>query len=100
MSTDSAMILLPGDRVYLPMYDDKGEKVIGQRMVEVTDVGDGGVSVKWFLPDGRGPFFAVLPHGSFPSKPLVMTSGLDAIAGQHTHFMNTHPDFTGKYREF
>jgi hypothetical protein len=89
VKTDSADILLPGDQFDIPMGDGTF------RRVEVTDTGDAGFTVKWFLPDGRGPFFAVLPHGSFPSRPLVRQE--DARGGLHKHFMDFHEDFTGKY---
>lgn len=92
MKTDSADILLPGDQFDIPMGDGTF------RRVEVTTTGDAGFGVKWFDPDGKGPFIATLPHGSFPSRPLVQQQ--DVRGGEHKHFFDIHPDFTGKYGVF
>ena len=88
MKTDSADILLPGDQFDIPMEDGSF------RRVEVIATGDGMFRVKHFGPGGVGPFYTWLPHGCFPSKPLVRQQ--DLRGGEHKHFMDVHTDFTGK----
>lgn len=92
MKTDSADVLLPGDQFDIPMDDGSF------RRVEVVDSSDAMFKVKHFGPLGTGPFYTWLPHGSFPGRPLVMQS--DLRGGDHKHFHDTHPDFTGRYGEF
>lgn len=94
MSTDSADILLPGDMFDIPMEDGT------VRRVEVMTTNDEGFRVKFFKPDGTGPFYALLPHGSFPGRPLVRTWNPDERGGQHKSWWQTHPDITGKTGEF
>lgn len=85
-----------GDFVQLPAPDMS----CGVRRVEVTAVDDGGFTVRWYSPEGLGPYMAVLPHGSFPSNTLKQVRFADERAGEHESYWLTHPDFTGRTGEF
>ena len=82
-----------GDFVQLPTPQ-------GVRRVEIVKMDDGGFTVKWFSPEGLGPYVAVLPHGTFPHNTIHKVHYADERAGVHKSFWETNPDFSGKYGEF
>jgi hypothetical protein len=82
-----------GDFVQLPTPQ-------GVRRVEIIKMDDGGFTVKWFSPEGLGPYVAVLPHGTFPHNTLHKQLYADERAGKHESYWTSHSDFTGRTREF
>ena len=73
---------------------------IGYGFRRTVTTNDEGFQVKFFKPDGTGPFYALLPHGSFPGRPLVRTYNPDERGGRHESWWSWHPDITGKTGEF
>jgi hypothetical protein len=59
--------------------------------VIVVDNQPDGLYVMWYTPEGMGPFYATLPHCQ-----LVQHHYIDERAGRGQHYMEFHPDFTGK----
>lgn len=82
-----------GDFVQLPAPEMEG----GVRRVEVIGLDNSGFTVKWFSPEGLGPYTATLPHGTFPRNTLRKVQFADERAGLHESYWKTNPDFTGKY---
>jgi len=82
-----------GDFVQLPTPH-------GMRRVEVVKNDSGGFTVKWFSPEGLGPYVATLPHGTFPQNTLHHKLYADERGGRHDSYWNFHSDFTGKTGEF
>lgn len=82
-----------GDFVQLPTPD-------GPRRVEVVNIDESGFTVRWFSPEGLGPYRAHLPHGAFPQNTLKRVHFPDERAGLHESFWTSNPDFTGRYGEF
>lgn len=72
----------------------------GIRRVEIVGMDDSGFKVKWFTPEGLGPYYAMLPHGTFPQNTLRKVEFADERAGVHDSYWNWHSDFTGKTGEF
>lgn len=87
---NSRDILHVGAHVVLPTEN-------GPRHCEVTSIDDEGFGVKFFTPEGVGPFHAMLPHGEFPAGTIHRTLYVDEAAGEHESWWKTHPDVTGKY---
>jgi len=72
----------------------------GPRRVEVVNIDESGFTVRWFSPEGLGPYQAHLPHGAFPRNAVHKVHYADERAGLHKSFWETHSDFTGKTGEF
>jgi hypothetical protein len=69
------------------------------RRMEIVKIDDNGMLVKWFDPNGVGPYSCVLPHGSLPSNTLHKNIYADERGGSHESYFKTHSDFTGKTGE-
>jgi len=65
----------------------------GVRRCEVVTIDDAGFGVKFYTPEGVGPFYCTLPHGSFPTNTIHRRMYQDEAAGQHSSYFKTHPDF-------
>jgi hypothetical protein len=83
---NSADVLHLGAQIDLPTE-------AGPRRCEVVNISDDGFQVKFYTPEGVGPYFAVLPHGEFPAGTIHRTLYQNEAAGLHKSFYATHPDF-------
>jgi hypothetical protein len=61
------------------------------RGVIVTSNEPDGLGVIWYTPNGTGPHHAVLPHGKVGATRYFDERHADR------GYMETHPDFTGRY---
>lgn len=69
----------------------------GVRRCEVINITDDAFEVKFYTPEGVGPYFCVLPHGEFPDGTIHRTLYQNEAAGLHQTWWQTHPDMTGRY---
>lgn len=88
----SADILHIGATVTLPMEDGT------VRNCEVTGIDDSGFTVRFYTPEGLGPFVCVLPHGVFPEKTIHRQMYKDERGGAGSYW-KWNGDFTGDYAE-
>lgn len=86
---DTALVLHVGALVSIPMEDGTA------RNCEVMSMDEQGFVVKFYTPDGVGPFTCSLPHGEFPENAIHRTLYHDESAGPHQSYWKWHQDFTG-----
>lgn len=72
---------------------DVGMETDGRGVIVTANEPDG-LSVIWYTPLGHGPMHAVLPHGKVGATRYYDERNVDKP------YLETHPDFTGKYRVF
>lgn len=70
------------------------------RNCEVMQMDDQGFTVRFYTPEGVGPFTCVLPHAELPSNTLRRTFYHDESAGPHKSYWKWHQDFTGNEGDY
>jgi len=86
---NSVDILHTGAHISIPMVDGT------VRNCEVIFIDEAGFTVRFFTPEGLGPFVATLPHGVLPEKTITRTLYDDERGGPHRSYWKWHADMGG-----
>jgi hypothetical protein len=92
----SENVLHVGAEIAIPMEDGT------VRRCDVVDIDDGGFTVRFYTPDGKGPFLCALPHAELPANTIHRTlEGPDMTGGLKQSWWKdrrlTHGEGTGEF---